>query len=99
MRRGTTPTNIFETDTDLTEAEAIYITYQQGGVILFEKTIEDIEVNPTDIRIHLTQEETLMFQSSKKVYMQIRAKFGDDSAIASQIMTASVDDILKGGVI
>ena len=99
MRRGTTPTNIFQTDTDLTEADVIYISYEQDGNILFEKTGDDIEVSADELRVRLTQEETLQFNTEHRVRMQIRAKFGDGTAIASQVMTASVHEIIKGGII
>ena len=99
MRRGTTPTNVFQTDTDLTEADVIYITYEQDGNVVFEKTGDDIEVTEQELRVKLTQEETLGLNPNHVVRMQIRAKFGDGTAIASQLMTTSVHDILKGGII
>ena len=41
MIRGTTPTNIFNVDVDLTTATAIYITYNQNGKTVFEKSLAD----------------------------------------------------------
>ena len=38
MRRGTTPTHIFLTDIDLTDAEVIYLTYQMNGKTIMEKS-------------------------------------------------------------
>ena len=99
IRQGTTPTNIFETDTDLTEAEVIYVDYKQNGVTVIERDIDHIEVTPTEIRVRLTQEETLALDTAYPVIMQIRARFGDDTAIASQKMSTSVDEVIRGGVI
>ena len=98
MRRGTTPTNTFTVDTDLTSAEAVYVTYKQGNHVLVEKDIDDLTITSTKVEVTLTQEDTLAF-SNGSVQIQIRAKFGDGAAIASNIIVASVDQILKDGVI
>ena len=41
MIRGTTPTHVFRTDADLSDAEVVYVTYQQGSKKL-EKTKENL---------------------------------------------------------
>lgn len=100
MRRGTTPTHIFTSDIDLTDAEEIYITYKQGCKKI-EKTKDDIiELTPDTVKVELTQEETLMFSSCKDdVEIQFRVKFPGGKAPASNIVTAPVERILKEGVI
>ena len=98
MRRGTTPTNTFTVDTDLTNAVAVYVTYSQGKNVIIEKSMEDLTITSTKVEVTLSQEDTLAF-SGGAVQIQIRAKFGDGSAIASNIIMASVDQILKDGVI
>lgn len=99
MRRGTTPSNIFTVDTDLTSAEALYITYRQGYKTVVEKSLTDgIEVTAETITVTLSQADTLKFAKGD-VEMQIRARFPGGEAIASQIMTAPVEAILKDGVI
>lgn len=98
MYRGTTPLNIFTVDADLTTAEVIYITYTQGIVKVLEKTIEDIDITSTKLTVHLSQEDTLKFNSSN-VMIQIRARFPDGTAIASNIIYTTVEQILKDGVI
>lgn len=115
MRRGTTPTHIFLTDIDLTPAEAIYITYAQKRgrdapkcgclrddpdvMVVLEKTLPDITVEEDKITTRLTQEETLRFDDSDDVLIQIAAKFDDDSVIRSEIIYTGVQCILKDGVI
>lgn len=99
MRRGTTPTNTFNTSVSLAEAEVIYITYQQKRQTVVEKTIDDITVTADALTVELTQEETLLFDDRYSVSIQIRARFPDGSAIASNIMTVPVGKILKGGAI
>ena len=98
MRRGTTPTNTFTVDVDLREATALYVTYKQNSRVILEKTLADATIEETSVAVTLTQEETLAF-SKGTVMIQIRAKFADGAAIASNIITANVNAILKDGVI
>ncbi len=102
MYRGTTPIHIFTTDIDLSEAAAVYITYKQNKHTVVEKTVNDIEFTSEGqtytMTVGLTQKETLMFDSNP-VAVQIRARFDDGRAIASNIVNASVSQILKDGVI
>lgn len=99
MIRGTTPTHIFDTDISLVSAQEIYVTYVQGDTRL-EKTIEDVKVTDDTLELELTQEETLMFAADNyKAQVQIRAKFPDGTAVASNIMHMIVSPILKEGVI
>ena len=98
MRRGTTPTNTFTVDVDLRQATAMYVTYKQGGTVLLEKTLEDITVSEDKIEVELSQEDTLAFKNGT-VQIQIRAKFVDGSALASNIITVNMNAILKDGVI
>lgn len=99
MRRGTTPTHIFKSDVDLTDAVEIFMTYKQSGKIYIEKTIEDMEVSQDEIRIKLSQTDTLALSTMEYVEIQCRAKFPDGAAIASNIINAPVQKILKEGVI
>lgn len=99
MRRGTTPTHTFTTDIDLTDAEVIFITYEQSGKAVMEKTADDLTITADSLTVKLTQEETLAFVLGKPVDMQIRARFADGTAVASQVMRTNADVILKEGVI
>lgn len=98
MRRGTTPTHIFNVDIDLTDAAVIYITYRQKGKNLLEITGDDLTVDPEKITAKLTQEQTLAFEPGT-VDIQIRARFEDGSAIASNVIQTTANTILKEGVI
>lgn len=98
MRRGTTPTISYNVDIDLTSALELYITLKQDGLVVIEKSIEDVTITSESISIALTQEETLNLVPGK-VLMQIRAKMPDGAALASNIMMGYVEQILKNGVI
>lgn len=99
MRRGTTPTHIFKSDVDLTDAVEVFMTYKQEGKILIEKDIEDIEITAEELRIILAQTDTLALSTMKYVEIQCRAKFADGTAMASNIINVPVQKILKEGVI
>ena len=105
MIRGTTPTNVFTTNVDLTGAK-IFLTYSQFGKTVFEKTEDDITIETITgetpeykLSVTLTQEDTLLLASDAIVNMQIRAIFENGNAIASDIMEATVGSILKNGEI
>lgn len=99
MIRGTTPIHIFHTDVDLTTAEVIYVTYTQGTTVV-EKTKDDCEVEEDTVTVHLTQEETLQFKAGGyTANVQIRARYADGTALASNIISIDISRILKNGVI
>lgn len=102
MYRGTTPTHIFTTDIDLSDADVVYITYKQNGQNVIEKAKADItfaaEGQTYTMSVGLTQDETLALDDTA-VAVQIRARFGDGRAVASNVNTVPVRQILKDGVI
>lgn len=99
IRRGTTPTQVFNTSIDLSSATVLYVSYKQRGKVLINKTLEDCDVDSTSVTTALTQEETLLLDDKVKVEIQIRAKFSNGDAVASNIMETDAGRILKGGVI
>lgn len=98
MRRGTTPTLTITTDIDLTAAENMFITFKQRNRIVFEKTLEDLDITGNTIVCKLTQDDTLALMADI-VRFQIRATLADSSKVASNIMVTNADEILKGGAI
>ena len=99
MRRGTTPLQHFDVNIDLTGAEVVYVTYTQNCRVIVEREKPDIEITPTTLEFRLTQEETLRFDANMGVLIQIRARFPDGTAPASNEIKAKVEKILKEGVI
>lgn len=96
MKRGTTPTLSFTTDTDLTSYERVILTFKCRG-----KTIdiegERLSITPEGISLTLTQEETLTFIGTTNA--QVRAVNAQGTAVASDICTVDFGPILKEGVI
>ena len=101
MRRGTTPKIIFNTDLDLTSVEEIYVTFQQEGETIVEKDKTEIEIDGSRIIVSLSQADTLLFHLDPRdtVLVQIRVKFENDTAMASNILKVRVKVILKEGEI
>ena len=98
MRQGTTPTIVINVNNiDLTELKSVYITFEQDGYLL-RKDMSQIEIEDDEIRITLTQEETLKFKKGI-VNVQLRAITQDGLAIASSIATNTVHRILDKEVI
>ena len=115
MRRGTTPTHTFSLGINLEGLSALYVTYSQNGNVVLEKTLEDdgvvVDQEAKTVKVSLTQEDTLQFssehwnrftpmeQKNNLAQVQIRLKFEDGSAPATNIMTIPIDPILKDGEI
>lgn len=108
--RGTTPTQKFHVTFPLEDIVALFITYQQYDQVLFEKTLEDVELNAEEMTIttRLTQQDTLKIVQEKTnccgpkegwVGIQIRVKYEDDSAIATDTLWVRPGAILKDGEI
>lgn len=99
MRRGTTPTHTFTTDLDLTAAEVLFVTYKQQGKTIVEKDIGEVMLEPEQISLELSQDDTLAFSTTGEVQIQIRARFAGGEAVASNIIRVPAEAILKDGVI
>lgn len=98
MRRGTTPTIVINIKgIEMSDIATWYITIAQDSVQI-TKTGEDVTIEGTELRIALTQQETMKFKSGE-VSVQIRAKTTDNEVIASGIQTIDVDRILYNEVI
>lgn len=98
MHRGTTPTNIFRIDVDLTNASVLFITYKQNGKVVLEKSIDEVKIQKNIVSVYLSQKDTLLFTEGI-VTIQIRAKFSDGSVIASSLIRTNAREILKEGEI
>lgn len=102
MRRGTTPTNTFSLDLDLSAA-TVYISYAQNGKVVLEKTGDDLTFGTSEsgdytITVELSQEDTLAFVPGRAA-IQIRYVMPNGTADASNIIGTTFDQIIKDGVI
>ena len=100
MRRGTTPYITILTNWDLTAFDYVVFTIRDsfGKKLDVDSRSGDLEVLPDRISVKLTQVQTLTLHGCG-VEMQIRAVDGAGNAVASEIMRAKLEDVLKEGVI
>lgn len=100
MRRGTTDCLEFEMPYSAAFIENGYVTITQLGNVIRDDNVKGNTVILADgvIKIPLSQEDTLAFPTGA-IKMSIRLRLSDGSAVASDDMYTTVDDVEKGGVI
>ncbi len=99
MIRGTTPIVKCTLPFDVSILSYAYFTMAQNGRNIINKKINCDGLEGTEIKIHLSQEETLKLKQNAQAEIQIRGVTRDGEAIASDIVTTFVGRILKDGVI
>jgi hypothetical protein len=100
MIRATTPTLTFQLPFDVLEfCDKILITLAQDNENIFDKTENDVEINGKEIKLSLTQEETLKFNPNGMVSVQVRVLSKGGEALASNIMYLRVCDVLNEEVL
>lgn len=98
MIRGTTPTFSFRLPFETSEIKSAFITIRSKRVEV-EKGLDDCTLNGRIIETKLTQEETLKLPKDNDAKIQLRVLTNDDEALATDIYTIKVSEILKEGVI
>lgn len=96
--RYTTPTHIFTVPIDTSKITLLSIAYQQAGVVVLEKRLEDAAMDYQTISVTLTEDETARFSAKSPVLIQLRIGIGS-SRLNSGILTVSVDDVLRDGAL
>ena len=86
MFRATTPTHIFALPFDTSTLQEVRVTYVQNKEIILTKTEADCTLDGAEIKIRLTQEETLLFEGERRVEIQLRILTKDGQVMASDIM-------------
>lgn len=98
MKRGTTPTLTFGVDIPTANISVLNVALSQNGNVVIEKVLGDCDVTDNEIAVTLTEDETLKLKDGY-VQMQIRVYMADGKKLASNIMSTTVDKILKDGVL
>ena len=99
MVRGTTPALQFEFPFELTNVAELWVTLKQDNNIVLDKTLTDCALDGSILTLRLTQQDTLKLNAFLPVAIQVRIRTNDGNAVASNIITTSVGQILKDGVI
>lgn len=97
MYRATTPKHTFKLPMDTSLIDALIISYAQRGKVIFEKRIEDVDMEGDTITVTLTQEETNLFSKNNMAQVQLRVKVGG-YVHASEIMEIKVNNVLNDEV-
>ena len=100
MWRGTTPTYTFTLPDGvrLDDFIAAYLTFSQNGRTVLEKTKSELEATESGFRLLLSQTDTLRFAPGS-VKIQLRARMPDGTAVASNVISATAQEVLKDGEI
>lgn len=104
--RGTTPNIVLSlvgVDLSYSATWPIVVVTLKNGDTEIEVQRDLLDIKHMDagcsVMFALTQEQTLAFDSTKQVSVQLRAKDAAGRAIASQIARADVAEIIKDGEI
>lgn len=99
MIRGTTPRHIFNMPFDVSSIEEVRITYEQNGQKVLEKTENDCTMEGTKITVQLTQEETLKFEESRNVSLQLKVLTSAGDVMVTKVRKISCGRILNDEVL
>ena len=94
IEKGCTCKNTFSFPYPKGVVEAIRITYSQNGVVLLQKELPDCTFSENEVSVNLTQEDTLKFDSSKIIKIQIKVKLAGGAIVKSNIVETIADDAL-----
>ena len=100
MYRGTTPTLVFNinTELDLNTIKEVWVTFDLSPIKTYTKSDVAISDEDKTITLKLTQDDTLKF-NKHDVKVQLRFLLENGEAYASPIRSITVNDILQNGVI
>lgn len=100
MRKGTTPTHVFEVPSAMAgNIRSVEITYSQKRQIVLQKDTYDCTISGNTISVTLTQLDTFKFIDDINVEIQVRVLDNADNAFASNIMCVSCDRCLSEEVL
>lgn len=98
MNRGETPTITYSgLPFPVSDIVAVRIYLYGSRKLVFSD--HDITIGEDFLQITLTQEQTLSFQNNDKIRMQIRVRTRDQNTYTSDIMEATIGEILEPEVI
>lgn len=99
MIRGTTPTHTFEIPYDTSTIKKVMVIYAQHDEEVFHKDTEDCEMKGREIRVTLSQRDTLRLCHLFNVQIQLRILLNDGTALASDVKVLSVQKCLNDEVL
>lgn len=99
MKRGTTPTHTFTLPFDTSLLSVVRVIYAQLCKTVLVKTGEDLDLSGNTVTVRLSQEDTLLFNCSHPVEIQIRVATAAKDVLNSDIMRVPVGRCLESVVL
>lgn len=97
---GGTPLHTFTLDiADMPNIVEVLISYTQNGRVILRKKLKDCELSGNVIKVRLSQEDTLKFNESHKVRIQIKLKTDTGEVIPSDVVSVTPTSCLDLEVI
>lgn len=98
MYRGTTPTLVFTLPIEASSVTVLNIAIAQIGRVVISRSLDDVVIDGNDVKMTLTEEETLQLRAGFELSIQVRAGVGE-SRMASQVFRVPVERILQEGML
>lgn len=99
MIRGTTPLHVFTLPFDTEVVSKLRVIYSQNDTPVFKKEGTDCTLEGSNVKVKLTQEDTLKLNDECPVEIQVRALTKTGEAIASLPKKVAVDRCLENEVL
>ena len=98
--QGSTPSLYFNTNAPLYNIREIRLTLTQCGITVLEFNKTRVQIVDEDtVKIKLTQQETLLLSSKYEIEPQLRIKYNDGSAVTSDSIPFTIEEVKKYEVI
>ena len=95
MIRGSTPTHTFTLPFDTSLVDEVQITYAQCESIVLVKNTDGCTLSGNEVKVKLTQEETLGFDHKQYVKIQLKVLTLAGEVLVSKVENKSVDECLN----
>ena len=95
IQQGATPTHRFAIPFSADYVERAVVTYVQGGTKVVEKLLGADAITGDQLSVSLTQEETLAFDEKADVKIQLKVKLTNGKVLPSNVIYASVSEVLN----
>lgn len=104
IRQGTTPLCGCTVPCTETDVDKLIISFRQNGMVIFDKTENDVMWDGNSITFRMSQAETLLFVQGDKTgrnagEVQVKLKLMDGTVIASQIVKFDVEETINREVL
>ncbi len=97
--QGTTPTITFNLPFDVSTIQNCEVYFGQNDELLVTKGYNDCVLDDQTLQVTLKQSDTLQFDPSEKLQIQIRFRYTDGSVDATEIIKGKIGDLLSDSII